>query len=310
MATIKIISLNISEKKGTVKYPIDTIELDFQGVRGDAHAGDWHRQVSMLGIESYRKMEAQKPGTKLDMGVFAENITTEGMELYKTNVFDRFVHKDVILEVTQIGKKCHHGCEIMQQIGTCVMPVEGIFCKVIKAGRLNPGDSFEYQPRVFKVLVLTLSDRASKGVYEDKSGPMAERIMKTFFDSYGRYHQIDRKILPDSREEIEAALLEARNQQYDIVITTGGTGLGPRDITPEVVKPLLDKEIPGIMEHIRVKYGAEKPNALVSRSVAGVMGQTLVYTLPGSVKAVNEYLKEITPTIEHSIRMIQGLDNH
>lgn len=310
MTTIKIVSLNTSVKKGTTKQPTESITLDFKGVQGDAHAGDWHRQVSLLGIESYRKMEAKKAGTKLDMGVFAENITTEGLELHKTNVFDRFVHKDVVLEITQIGKKCHQGCEIMKQIGDCVMPVEGIFAKVINEGKLTSGETFEYQPRVVRVLVLTLSDRAHKGIYEDRSGPLAEKLMEKFFNSYGRFFEIDRKILPDSKADIEAAMLEAKEQNYDIVITTGGTGLGKRDITPDVIKPLLDKEIPGIMEHIRLKYGAEKPNALVSRSIAGLMDSTLVYVLPGSTKAVNEYLAEITPTIEHSLRMIHGVDNH
>jgi len=310
MNSVKIISLNTSEKKGTVKKPTDSIELNFKGVEGDAHSGDWHRQVSLLGIESYRKMEAKKPGTKLDLGVFAENITTEGLELHKTNVFDRFVHKEVVLEVTQIGKKCHHGCEIMKQIGDCVMPVEGIFAKVIKAGTLNTGEALEYAPRVIRTLVITLSDRAFNGIYEDKSGPLAEKIMAEFFNSYGRYFEIERKILPDDKAQIEATLLDAKSNNYDIIITTGGTGLGKRDITPDVVRPLLDKEIPGIMEHIRLKYGAEKPNALISRSIAGVMDKALVYVLPGSVKGVNEYLTEITPTIEHSLRMIHGVDNH
>jgi len=103
---------------------------------------------------------------------------------------------------------------------------------------------------------------------------------------------------------------DAKKEAYDIIVTTGGTGLGKRDITPDVIKPMLDKEIPGIMEHIRLKYGADKPNALVSRSIAGVMDTTLVYVLPGSTKAVHEYLHEITPTLEHSLRMIHGVDNH
>ncbi len=310
MTTVKILSLNTSEKKGTVKHPQESVCLDETGVTGDAHSGYWHRQVSLLGIESYRKMEAKKPGTKLDLGVFAENITTKGLELHSTNVFDRFVNQDVELEVTQIGKKCHQGCEIMKQIGDCVMPVEGIFTRVIRGGTLSKDSVFEYVPRVIKVLVITLSDRAFKGIYEDKSGPLAATLMTRFFEKGKRHFNIDRKILPDGKEELEAALREAKEQAYDIVITTGGTGLGKRDITPDVVKPFLHKEMPGIMEHIRLKYGADKPNALVSRSIAGVMESSLVYVLPGSTKAVNEYLNEITPTIEHSLRMIHGVDNH
>jgi len=111
----------------------------------------------------------------------------------------------------------------------------------------------------------------------------------------------------------DAAQLQAevnKSETADIIITTGGTGIGPRDITVDVIKPMLQKEIPGIMELIRMKYGAEKPNALISRGVAGVIGNTLIYTLPGSVKAVEEYMTEITKTIRHSIFMLHGLDVH
>ena len=94
------------------------------------------------------------------------------------------------------------------------------------------------------------------------------------------------------------------------MITTGGTGIGPKDFTPDVIRPMLDKEIPGLMDHIRLKYGAEKPNALISRSIAGVMGNTLVFALPGSVKAVNEYMEEILKSFWHMIYMLHGIDSH
>ena len=86
---------------------------------------------------------------------------------------------------------------------------------------------------------------------------------------------------------------------YNIIITTGGTGIGPRDITVETVTPMLTKEIPGIMEYIRIRYGTEKPNALLSRGVAGIIGKSLIYTLPGSVRAVEEYMTEILKTLKH-----------
>ena len=190
------------------------------------------------------------------------------------------------------------------------MPREGIFCRVLKGGSLKAGNEFEYLPRVINVHVITLSDRAHAGDYEDKSGPMAEKLMKDFFESNGRSHDIKRSILPDVEEEIREAIQASVRENYDIIITTGGTGIGPRDITPEVIRPLIDKEIPGIMEHIRIKYGSQKPNALISRSLAGVAGKSLVYVLPGSVKAVNEYLSEIIPTLEHSLRMLHSIDSH
>ncbi len=159
------------------------------------------------------------------------------------------------------------------------------------------------------ILVLTLSDRASKGEYEDKSGPRIRELIKDFFEDLGWNNNIKSDIIPDNAEMFKKKLEEARNE-FDIIFTTGGTGIGPRDITPEVVKPLLDKEIPGIMEMIRIKYGAEKPNALLSRGVAGVMGKSLIYTLPGSLRAVNEYMTEILKTLEHLIYMQRGIDAH
>ena len=104
--------------------------------------------------------------------------------------------------------------------------------------------------------------------------------------------------------------MEQKNDRRISCFTTGGTGIGERDITVETVSGLLDKQLPGIMELIRVKYGMENPNALLSRGVAGVMGKTLVYTLPGSVRAVTEYLREITKTMDHSLFMLHGIDKH
>ena len=134
--------------------------------------------------------------------------------------------------------------------------------------------------------------------------------MAEFFNNAKRKHAVKRTLLPDRKEKIEEIINQSLNEHFDIIITTGGTGIGPNDITPDVVKPFSEKEIPGIMEHIRVKYGSDKPNALISRSIAGVAGQCLIYVLPGSVKAVNEYLTEITPTIEHSLRMLYAIDSH
>jgi molybdenum cofactor synthesis domain-containing protein len=116
-------------------------------------------------------------------------------------------------------------------------------------------------------------------------------------------------LIPDETDILKDLLIDA-GKQYNIIITTGGTGIGPRDITIETVTPLLTKEIPGIMEFIRIKYGAEKPNALLSRAVAGITGKALIYTLPGSVRAVDEYMTEILKTLKHTIYMQFGIDKH
>ena len=105
-------------------------------------------------------------------------------------------------------------------------------------------------------------------------------------------------------------LLIRAGKDNNIILTTGGTGIGPRDITVETVIPLLSKEIPGVMEFIRIKYGADRPGALLSRGVAGITGKSLIYTLPGSVRAVEEYMNEIVKTLKHTIYMQYGVDKH
>jgi molybdopterin adenylyltransferase len=164
-------------------------------------------------------------------------------------------------------------------------------------------------PEILEILVITLSDRAHKGEYEDLSGPRIREILTGYFTSVKGEFNINLILIPDDAEILKE-LLKSAGSTYNIVITTGGTGIGPRDITVDVVKPLLTKEIPGIMEFIRVKYGTEKPNALLSRGVAGLIGNTLIYTLPGSVRAVNEYMEEILKTLNHTIYMQYGIDAH
>ena len=310
MNAVKVLSVNISEEKGVIKKPVSNIILNDMGVVNDAHAGDWHRQVSLLAKESIDRFE-EILGRKLEFGEFAENITTEGITLYKMIPGDKLFIGDVELEVTQIGKKCHgDGCAIFSQVGKCVMPKEGIFAKVLKPGAINPGDDIKYLPITLKFLVVTLSDRASKGEYEDKSGPLISKLISDHCKSNAVNFKIDNQIIPDNAEQLTKILGSVKENAYDVVITTGGTGIGPRDITVETVTPLLDKEIPGIMENIRIKYGQEKPNALLSRGVAGVIEQSLIYTLPGSVKAVNEYMSEILRTMQHLIYMLHGIDVH
>lgn len=307
---IKVLSVNISEKKGTIKKPVDFIDLNDHGVKGDAHSGPWHRQVSLLGTESFAKF-SKEANRKIVYGEFAENITTEGIVLYETTPLDRLKIGEVELEITQIGKKCHgSGCAIFNEVGSCVMPKEGIFARVIKHGRVNPGDEIIYQPKVYQVQVITLSDRAYKGEYEDRSGPRIIEIIEQFFNEKKNAFNIEHTIIPDDPDALRVLLEKAKEDGCDVVFTTGGTGIGPRDFTPEVVSTVIDKEIPGIMESIRMKYGAEKPNALLSRGIAGLMGETFVYSIPGSVKAVNEYMDEILKTLRHLFYMLHGLDAH
>ncbi len=137
MATV--VATCISENKGERKKPVDAVELrEEHGIVGDAHAGDWHRQVSLLATESIAKMRAL--GLDVDSGDFAENITTTGIDLVSLPVGTRLQIGPALLEVTQIGKECHTRCAIYYQAGDCVMPKEGIFARVITGGTVRPGD--------------------------------------------------------------------------------------------------------------------------------------------------------------------------
>ncbi len=134
-----IAAICTSEKKGERKTPVARVDLRTEhGIVGDAHAGPWHRQVSLLPAESIERVRAQIPD--LDDGDFAENLVTRGLDLSGVDVGDRFRLADnILLEVTQIGKECHQGCAIREITGDCIMPREGIFCRVLNGGRLEPG---------------------------------------------------------------------------------------------------------------------------------------------------------------------------
>ena len=138
-----VVSVNISEKKGEQKHPVPEISLKLRhGIVGDAHAGDWHRQISLLAEESVDTMRSACP-IPLDSGVFAENINTRGLDLKNLPVGTRLRIGETEVEVTQIGKKCHNDCAIKRAVGKCVMPTEGIFAVVVKEGTVRAGDEIE-----------------------------------------------------------------------------------------------------------------------------------------------------------------------
>lgn len=164
-------------------------------------------------------------------------------------------------------------------------------------------------PGIFGIEIITLSDRAYRGEYDDLSGPRIRERVEEFFQEQQWNYELKTSLIPDDPAMLKG-IIQTASRSADLIFTTGGTGIGPRDITVETVRPLLDKEIPGIMEFIRVKYGADKPSALLSRSIAGIAGKALIFTLPGSVKAVDEYMTEILKTLKHTILMKYGLDVH
>jgi len=144
MATGQVLAVNVSEKRGEIKHNVNEAFIkENYGVETDAHGGDWHRQVSLLSLSSFNKMK-DLGATGLEYGVFAENITVGGMDVATLPLQTQLKIGEAILEVTQIGKECHNqGCAIKKQVGTCVMPIEGIFAKVLQSGQVKVGDQVE-----------------------------------------------------------------------------------------------------------------------------------------------------------------------
>ena len=136
----KVVSVNISKQKGEQKHPVSEIQLKLRhGIVGDAHAGNWHRQISLLAEESVDTMRTSCP-IELSAGVFAENINTVGIDLKRLTVGTHLLIGETEVEITQIGKECHNDCAIKKAVGKCVMPTEGVFAVVVKEGTVRPGD--------------------------------------------------------------------------------------------------------------------------------------------------------------------------
>ncbi|RLB58692.1 MAG: molybdenum cofactor synthesis protein [Deltaproteobacteria bacterium] len=306
----QVVSVNISTRTGTIKEPVGRARIDERGLEGDAHAGDWHRQVSLLASESVERFAGQI-GRRLAWGEFAENITTRGLELTRWHLLDELEVGGARLQVTQIGKKCHgDDCAIFREVGRCVMPREGIFCRVLRPGEVGEGDAIRYLPRQWKFLVITASDRCARGQASDRSGPAAERWLRDFCAGQQLACRVERALVPDEAEQLRGHLERARAAGLDAVFITGGTGIGPRDVTPEVVQRFCGKLLPGIVEAVRVQAGASNPNAWLSRSLAGVRDTMLVFAMPGSTRAVGEYLEAIGKVLLHAVWMVHGLDPH
>ena len=165
-------------------------------------------------------------------------------------------------------------------------------------------------PRSMSCLIITLSDRAAAGVYADRSGARIRELLEQFFAGRRIAATIEQRLLPDDAQQLRDEIVRGKQRGVDAIFTTGGTGVGPRDITPDTVALLCDRLVPGVMDHIRAKYGAGNPRARLSRAIAGVTGKTQIYTLPGSVRAVEEYLPEILATLEHIADVLRGADVH
>lgn len=296
-----IIAVNVSEKKGTQKKNVHSAKLiEDWGIENDAHAGKWHRQVSLLSYEKIEDFKAK--GAPVDEGAFGENLIVRGIDLKHLPVGTRLQCGDVLLEVTQIGKQCHSGCEIYKIMGDCIMPREGIFTKVLKGGVISEGDEINVVKRPMRAAVLTSSDSGYAGEREDISGPAIQAMLEK--NGYEVVHTI---LLPDDREMLSKEMARIADEYVaELLLTTGGTGFSPRDCMPEATMDIAERMVPGIPEAMRAYSMTITPRAMLSRAAACIRKNTLIINLPGSPKAVKESLGYILPSLQHGLEILTG----
>ena len=304
----RVEALCISEKKGERKHPVDsTVFLKEHGIEGDAHAGKWHRQVSLLSLEDIERVKSNGlPDIK--SGDFAENVILSGFELSSFGLGTRLrLGRDVVLSITQIGKVCHSPCRIYHLTGDCIMPRLGLFARVESGGIVNAGNPAEalniVHRGIFQVVVMTLSDRCSRGEAEDTAGPaVSSRIGK----SLSTYIYCA-EILPDDQQVIEKRLRHfCDGHSIDLIVTVGGTGFSPSDVTPEATRAVVERFTPGIDEAMRASSMLKTPHAMLSRGTSGIRSSTLIVNLPGSRQAALENLDVILGALRHGLMKLSG----
>lgn len=294
-----------SPAKGTEKRPVpQAFFKKNHGIEGDAHAGNWHRQVSLLSCDKVEAFNAR--GAQVQDGDFGENLLVEGIDFRSLPVGTIFRCGAVVLRMTQIGKECHTSCAIRDRVGDCIMPREGVFAEVLEEGTIRPGDLVMAElpdpDRPFTAAVITLSDKGAKGERVDESGPAAVQMLEE-----AGYEVVETLILPDEPLLLKKELMRLADQrQVELILTSGGTGFSLRDQTPEATMAVADRNAPGIAEYIRMRSAQITDRAMLSRGVSVIRKGSLIINLPGSPKAVRESLGFILHGLDHGLRILRG----
>jgi len=303
----RVDALCLSEKKGQRKTPVESaVFRTGHGIETDAHARPWHRQVSLLAAEDIDTVRRALPD--IHPGDFAENVVVSGLDLGACGLGSRIaLGSEVVVRITQIGKVCHARCAIYDATGDCIMPRLGLFARVETGGTVRTGDHaslLQVVPReVFQTVVLTISDRCSRGEATDTAGPAVAEKLSTTIGA----HIYATEIIPDEQSQIARRLEHyCDGHSIDLVVTVGGTGFSPRDVTPEATRTVVERPTPGLDEAMRAASLTKTPNAALSRGASGIRNRTLIVNLPGSLTAARENLATISTALDHGLWKLRG----
>jgi molybdenum cofactor synthesis domain-containing protein len=304
-----VLHVCISDRKGTTKTAVLRAVLrEEHGIEGDAHAGPGHRQVSLLSDTDIDAMRAC--GLDLQPGAFGENLVVTDLALDKLGIGTGLRVGPAELEITQIGKVCHQRCEIFYRAGDCIMPRAGLFARVVAGGEVAPGAQVVVTApvlrEVIQAAVLTVSDRCAAGLMQDTAGPAVATLLERELGA----HVAGSTIVPDDVEMITVALRDFVERGLDLVATVGGTGCGPRDMTPEATRKVIAREVPGLAEAMRASSARQTPHALLQRGICGISEATLILNLPGSCQAAVDNLAAVLRVIPHAVTLLRGETSH
>lgn len=302
MSNIKHIC--IGSRHGVAKECVKQAELIAgYGVEGDIHAGQNHHHVSLIAAEDLQAAKfAIKPGR------LGENIMLHGVDLNKLGIGSRLYLGDrVVLNVTQTGKTLQQPDNIVPVTGDYLMARYGVFAQIECGGTIRANDTVRVESLVpreqYQAVVLTISDRCSKGETVDTAGPAVAATLEESLNAHV-YHS---EIVPDDESMIVDKLrYYCDNYSIDLLLTVGGTGPAPRDVTPEASRRVIQRFTPGIDEAMRYASLAKTPFAMLSRGVSGIRGSTWIVNLPGSERGSVENLEAIIKALPHGLKKLRG----
>ena len=300
----KVLAVCTSEKKGLQKHDVHSAHFETEwGIDGDAHAGKWHRQISLLSAD---KIEAfNQKGANVIPGAFGENLVVEGFDFRALPVGTLLRCSDVLLEMTQIGKECHSHCEIYKKMGDCIMPREGVFARVLEPGTITVGDEMVIVPREghfpWQAAVICLSANSDSKCDNELGAAISNRLTKS------GYAVLEDLVVPKDARVLKQQIIRLCDQrQLDLILTTGGIGCSKDDITPEATLAVADKNVPGISEAIRSAAVQVCDKAMISRGASVIRGKTLIINLPDNLQTCMDTMDVFMDTIPQAMAQLRG----